>query len=181
MLSQIRSRLKRFYQIKIKKMDPMELKIAELRKKGIQIGEHCRIFSNISSTEPYLIRIGDNVSISSNVSFCTHDNAIIKVIPGKTDVVGPITIGNNCFIGMNSILMLGVTLDDNCIVGAGSVVTHSFPSSSVIAGNPARRICSAAEYADKYRDKAVNSKDSEGFKTRQAFYAAHPELLVKRN
>lgn len=181
MLSQIRSRLKRFYLIKIKKMDPMELKIAELRKKGVRIGDHCRIFSNIFSTEPYLIHIGDHVTISSNVSFCTHDNGIIKVIPGKTDVVGPITIGNNCFIGMNSILMLGVTLNDNCIVGAGSVVTHSFPSNSVIAGNPARLICSTDAYADKYRDRAVNSKDSAGFKSRREFYEAHPELLVKRD
>lgn len=181
MIKKLFSKLKRFYLIKIKKMDPMEIHITTLRKSGIQIGQCCRIFSNIQSNEPYMIHIGNNVTISGNVIFCTHDNGIIKVIPGKTDVIGPITVGNNCFIGMNSILMLGITLDDNCIVGAGSVVTHSFPANSVIAGNPARRICSTAEYADKYRDKAVNSKDSAGFKSRKAFYEAHPELLVKRN
>lgn len=181
MLKRIRKRLRLFFQIKIQKMDPMELKITEMRNMGMQIGEHCRIFSNIQSNEPYMIHIGDKVTISGNVSFCTHDNGIIKAIPGKTDVVGPITVGNNCFIGMHSILMLGITLGDNCIVGAGSVVTHSFPPDSVIAGNPARRICSTAEYADKYREKAVNSKDPAGYKSRKAFYEAHPELLVKRD
>lgn len=173
--------LKRFYQIRIQKRDPMELRIEALRNSGMQIGERCRIFSNIQSNEPYMIRIGDNVTVSGHVTFCTHDNGIIKVIEDKTDVVGPITVGNDCFIGMHSILMLGVTLGDNCIVGAGSVVTHSFPPHTVLAGNPARRICSTEEYADKYRDKAVNSKDSAGFRTRKEFYEAHPELLVKRD
>lgn len=181
MLKKFYRKLKRFYKISIQKQDPMELHIADLRKKGMRIGERCRIFTNIQSNEPYLISIGDNVTISGGVNFCTHDNGIIKVIEGKTDVVGPITVGNDCFIGIHSILMLGVTLGDNCIVGAGSVVTHSFPPHSVLAGNPAKRICSTEEYADKYRDKAVNSKESEGYSTRREYFAAHPELLVKRD
>lgn len=173
-------KLKRLYLIKVKKQDPMEIHIAAMRKSGMQIGERCRIFCNIQSNEPYMIQIGDNVTISGNVSFCTHDNGIIKVLEGKTDVVGPITVGNDCFIGMHSILMLGVTLGDNCIVGAGSVVTHSFPPHSVLAGNPAKRICSTDEYAEKYRDKAVNTKDTAGYAGRKDFFEAHPELLVKR-
>lgn len=181
MIRKLFIRLKQFYQIRIQKKDPMELHIASMRRSGMQIGDRCRIFSNIQSNEPYLIRIGDNVTISGNVTFCTHDNGIIKVIEGKTDVVGPITVGNDCFIGMNSTLMLGITLGDNCIVGAGSVVTHSFPPYTVLAGNPAKRICSTEEYADKYRDQAVNSKESCGFRTRKEYYEAHPELLVKRD
>lgn len=181
MFKKLSRKLKRFYQIKIKKQDPMELRIAALRRSGMQIGERCRIFSNIQSNEPYMIRIGDNVTVSGDVSFCTHDNGIIKVLAGKTDVVGPITVGNDCFIGMHSILMLGVTLGDNCIVGAGSVVTHSFPPHTVLAGNPARRICSTEEYAEKNRDKAVNFRDLEGYASRRDYLAAHPELLVKRD
>ncbi len=52
----------------------------------------------------------------------------------------PITIGNNCWIGANSVILPGVTLGDNVIVGAGSIVTKSFHSNLVIAGNPARII-----------------------------------------
>ena len=180
MFNKLCCRLERFYQIKIKKRDSMDLHIASLRKTGIRIGDNCRIFTNIQSNEPYLIRIGNNVTISSIVTFCTHDNGIIKAIDGKTDVVGPITIGDSCFIGTRSILMLGVTLGDHCIVGAGSVVTHSFPPHTVVAGNPARRICSIEEYAEKYRTKAINSRDSAGFESRKDFFDAHPEYLVMR-
>lgn len=52
--------------------------------------------------------------------------------------------------------MYGVTLGDHCIVGAGSVVTKSFPSGMVIAGNPAKAICTIDEYAEKYKDYAID-------------------------
>ncbi len=181
MIKKLLRRLKRFCRLRIRKQDPMELRIEDLRSAGMQIGERCRIFSNIRSSEPYMIRIGDNVTISGNVTFCTHDNGVIKAIPGKTDVVGPITVGNDCFIGMHSILMLGITLGDNCIVGAGSVVTHSFPPHTVLAGNPAKALCTTEEYAAKYAPFAVNAADSEGFSSRREFWAHHPELLVKRD
>ena len=53
------------------------------RKQGVSIGDSCSIFSNIVSSEPYLITIGDNVTISNDVQLITHDNAIIKVSKGK--------------------------------------------------------------------------------------------------
>ena len=53
----------------------------------------------------------------------------------------PVVIGDYCWIGMNSLIMPGVTLGPSTIVGRGSVVTHSFPDGYVvIAGNPARVI-----------------------------------------
>lgn len=139
-----------------KKKTPNEFGIDELRKTGVTVGDGCRIYTVIRSHEPSMIRIGNGVTISSNVSFVTHDNSILKVLDPMTDVVGPITIGDNCFIGQNSTLMLGVTLGETCIVGAGSVVTHSFPPHSVIAGNPARKICNTEQMAEKYRNKAID-------------------------
>lgn len=53
----------------------------------------------------------------------------------------PIRLGKNCWLGMNAIILPGVTLGDNTIVGAGAVVTKSFPEGyCVLAGNPARKI-----------------------------------------
>lgn len=45
------------------------------------IGDNCHIYTNILPTEPFLVAIGDNVTISSDVVFVTHDNSIIKVNP----------------------------------------------------------------------------------------------------
>lgn len=179
MINSLKRKLISYYYLRLKKMSGSDYNIMLMRDRGINIGENCRMFTNISSTEPYLITIGDRVTVSSDVTFCTHDNGIIKVIPHKTDVVGPITIGDDCFIGMHSILMLGVSLGDHCIVGAGSVVTHSFPPHTVIAGNPARIVCTTEEYASKYKEYAIDFSCIP-YSERAAYLNLHPELLIKR-
>lgn len=179
MLHSLKQKLKSYYYLKIKKLSASDYNIMLMRNSGIKVGENCRIFSRITTTEPFLVAIGNRVTISSDVEFCTHDNGIIKVIPGKTDAVGPISVGNDCFIGMHSILMLGVSLGDNCIVGAGSVVTHSFPPHTVLAGNPARAICTTEEYAEKYMKYAIDFSRIP-HSARSAYLSSHPNLLVKR-
>lgn len=83
------------------------------------------------------IYLGKGVYIAPNVGIITsnHDfNELEKHLPGK-DVV----IGEDCWIGMNSVILPGVELGKRTIVGAGSVVTKSFKEGGVIiAGNPAR-------------------------------------------
>ena len=88
-----------------------------------------------------MLEIKNDVVISSGVTFITHDHSINKVTDKGSNLFGKIEIGNNCFIGQQSIILYGVKLADNIIVGAGSVVTKSFDSSNIIiAGNPARKI-----------------------------------------
>ena len=111
------------------------------RKQGIKIGKNCNICCNIMTPEPYLISIGNNVTIAGNVQFVTHDNSINKIDGNCANLFGYINIGHNCFIGQNSLLMYGISLADNIIVAAGSVVTKSFDEKNIIiAGNPARKI-----------------------------------------
>lgn len=76
--------------------------------------------------------MGPNVGIlSSNHDLYNRD----KNIPE------PVVIGDYCWIGMNSLILPGVTLGPSTIVGGGSIVTHSFPDGYVvIAGNPAKVI-----------------------------------------
>lgn len=85
------------------------------------------------------ITIGRGTYIAPNVGIITsnHDlNNLDKHLPPE-DVV----IGEKCWIGMNSIILPGVSLGSQTIVGAGSVVTKSFTNGNcVIAGNPARII-----------------------------------------
>ncbi len=85
------------------------------------------------------IFIGKGTKIGPNVGLINsnHDrNNLSKSLPGK-DII----IGNNCWIGMNSIILPGVTLGNGSIVGAGSVVTKSFSGpNNTIVGNPAIKI-----------------------------------------
>lgn len=85
------------------------------------------------------ILIGEGCYIAPNVGIITanHDTAdLSKHLPAK-----PVHFGKKCWIGMNSIILPGVTLGDNTVVGAGSVVTKSFPEGNcVIAGNPAKKL-----------------------------------------
>lgn len=98
------------------------------------------------------IQIGDNTCIGGNAKILDNDFHPIEVeirnkllndpSGGDSDMVPskPITIGRNCFIGCNSIILKGTVLGDGCVVGAGAVVSGKFDDNCVIAGNPARII-----------------------------------------
>lgn len=118
---------------------------------GLKLGAQVRVIGKPDfGSEPYLVEIGDHVTISSRVSFITHDGAtwVFRHRPefrGRQRF-GRIRIGNNCFIGERAIILLGVAIGDNCVVGAGSVVTRSVPANSVVAGVPARFISTYDDY-----------------------------------
>lgn len=85
------------------------------------------------------IVIGRGSYIAPNVGFITanHDPANLSGHLEAKDII----LGENCWIGMNAIILRGVILGNNTVVGAGSVVTKSFPEGfCIIAGNPARLI-----------------------------------------
>ena len=85
------------------------------------------------------IVIGKGCYIAPNVGLITSNHNILDL--DKHDIAKPIILGRNCWIGMNSIILPGVTLGSHTIVGAGSVVTKSFPEGNcVIGGNPAKII-----------------------------------------
>ena len=77
------------------------------------------------------------------------------------------------------LLMYGITLGDHCVVAAGSVVTKSFPPRTVLGGNPARAICTIDEYAEKYKNCAIDFSEIP-LEQRPQFFEVHPELMVMR-
>ena len=122
-------------------------------------GGGCEILNGYDfGSEPYLVEIGNNVRITRGVNITTHDGGIWvlrHMYPelAEMDRFGKVRIGDNCHIGMNALIMPGVTIGKNCIIGAGAVVTHNVPDNSVAVGVPARVI----ETVDEYRAK--NMKD----------------------
>ena len=85
---------------------------------------------------------GPNVLISDNAHGNPHDQAVKKINPRLRPVYskGPISIGDNVWIGENAAIMANVTIGDGAIIGANSVVTHDVEAYSIYAGNPAKRI-----------------------------------------
>ena len=121
------------------------------RTQGAQIGEHCRMLVRDLGSEPYLIRIGNHCTIAGGVAFVNHDGAawvFTEEIP-SLQRFGTIDILDNCFIGVGAILMPNIRIGPNSIVGAGSVVTKDVPPNTVVAGCPARPICTLDEYKRK--------------------------------
>lgn len=117
---------------------------------GVNVGKNCRLINVKFSSEPYLIKIGNHVSATST-RFETHDGAVwcFRDRNPKIDIIKPIVIGNNVFIGYGCIILPGVTIGDNTIIGAGSIVSRDIPSNSVAIGIPARVIRNLEEYIFK--------------------------------
>ena len=161
--------------LKSKLLNNHEILVNFYRNRGTQIGNKCLICTPIMGVDSWLIHIGDNTVISTDVEFVLHDYSISRVIPGKSNLYGKIVIGNNCFVGARSVLMYGIELADNIIVAAGSVVVNSFSKSNiVIGGNPARIIGSWDSLREKYNNKATYAHSIK------EIVKNNPEILVKR-
>jgi acetyltransferase-like isoleucine patch superfamily enzyme len=109
----------------------------------IEIGEHCGISgSTIYSWDS--IKIGNYTRIGANCKIIDNDFHPVeleyrhKSLNKDFTRRKPIEIGDDCFIGANSIILKGTKLGNNVIVGAGSVVHGEWPDNCVIAGNPAK-------------------------------------------
>lgn len=127
---------------------------------GVKMGENVRFYGmkpNMFSTEPWLITIGNNVYITADVTFVTHDGGTLilrKEVP-DLELTAPISIGNNVYIGIKTIILPGTKIGNRCIIGAGSVVKGEYPDNSVIAGVPAKVIKTVDEYLEKAEKNSI--------------------------
>lgn len=121
---------------------------------GVNFGNNCDLLTSNWGTEPFLIELGDNVTITSGVRILTHDGSTRLVIDGSGNryyKYSKVKIGDNVFVGINSIILPGVEIGSNVIIGAGSIVTSDISDNSVVAGSPARVISSFSKFSDKVR------------------------------
>lgn len=132
--------------------------LARLQRHGLRLGNNLEIHTGFffDPSHCYLISIGNNCVFAPNVRLIAHD-ASAKHVVGYAKI-GRIDIGDNCFLGDSVIVLPGVRIGSNSIVGAGSIVTKDIPPDSVAAGNPARVLCSAADYAEKMQRLSAGKK-----------------------
>ena len=136
--------------------------IKYLQKRGVAIGKNVTFYepntNYIDTQKSWMIEIGNNVEITRGVVIITHDYAwsVIKQLNGK--IIGSrskVSIGNNVFIGMNTVILQGVTIGDNVIIGANTLVNRDIPSNSIVAGNPGKVISNVNQYIEKREKKQI--------------------------
>ena len=108
---------------------------------NIEVGSNFFANYNCTMLDVAKITIGDNCFMASNVAIYTAGHPIHPDSRNSMYEYGiPITIGDNVWIGGNTVICPGVTIGSNCVIGAGSVVTKDIPAGVLAAGVPCRVI-----------------------------------------
>lgn len=155
--------------------------IRYLWSKGMRIGAGTVIYDPrnvlIDETRPWLVEIGRNVQITRGVTLLTHgyEWSVLKGVYGEVlGSAGKVTIGDNVFLGVNSVILKGVSIGANTVIGAGSVVTRDIPGNCVAAGSPARVMMTLEEYREK-RKAAQRSEARELVTEYRKVYGKEPD------
>lgn len=106
-----------------------------VRKNGtLKIGSNFYMNSGCLISAHDSITIGDNVEFGPGVLVYDqdHDFRVEGGLAAKKFITAPVVIGNNVWIGANSIILRGTIIGDNCVIGAGSILKGTFPPNSVV-------------------------------------------------
>lgn len=151
------------------------------RRAGVKLGTDNFIASEFWGTEGYLITIGNHCGITAGVKMFTHGGSrVARDKYPKFDIFGKVNIGNNVYLGTNSLVMPGVTIGDNVLVAAGSVVTKSVPSGYVVGGNPARIISTTDEYIKRNQRYNLNSKGMNAKEKMKLLTSVTEDMFIKK-
>lgn len=136
--------------------------------KNIEIGDGFFANYNCTILDSAKVTIGNNVLLGPNVCISTSGHAIHPAFrrnPHVCTFAKPVTIGDQCWIGANSVICPGVTIGSNVVIGAGSVVTKDIPDWSIATGNPCTVI------------RPITQEDKEYYFKEEAFDDAYLDYL----
>ncbi|WP_428243544.1 acyltransferase [Gynuella sp.] len=171
----------------LKICQPGNVEYAQFAKKFGRLhsmGDDCLINRDVRILNPEYTRIGNNVCLSSCI-LVGHNGAIAvlnKAYNKKLDSVGKIDIKDNVFIGINAIVMPGVTIGPNALVAAGAVVTKDVQEGDIVAGVPARAIGRVDDLVHKLEKDTEQLPWSDIIAKREGGYDAklEPQLIAAR-
>jgi len=132
---------------------------AQKIKKGILCdpGDNTNIYIQANNG----INIGSNVGFGSGVKIISsnhsHENHL------RHTIASPIEIGDNVFVGANSVILPSVKIGDNVVIGAGSVVAKNIPSNTIVVGNPCKVIKEKKPYTEDFSKIIFNKKVPKGY------------------
>ncbi|RGX92237.1 sugar O-acetyltransferase [Roseburia intestinalis] len=107
----------------------------------IEVGKNFFANYNCTIIDVAKVKIGDNCQMAPNVAIYTAGHPIYPDTRNSAFEYGKeVTIGDNVWLGGNTVVCPGVHIGDNVVIGAGSVVTKDIPDWSIAAGNPCRVI-----------------------------------------
>lgn len=127
--------------------------------KNVHFGNGVYANFNLTMVDDCDIFVGNNVLFGPNVTLSAGTHPIHPELRSKQAQYNiPIHIGNNVWIGANSVILPGVTIGDNSVIGAGSIVTKDIPSNVIAVGNPCRVLREINENDMKYyyRDMKID-------------------------
>ncbi|MCA0936535.1 sugar O-acetyltransferase [Vibrio alginolyticus] len=132
------------------------------------LGKNVYANFNLTLVDDTHIYIGDYVMIGPNVTIATAGHPIDPCLRKKVAQFNiPVTIGNNVWVGANSVILPGITVGENSVIGAGSVVTKDIPANVVAVGNPCRVLREISEhdkefyYKKRRIDETASLSDSQ--------------------
>lgn len=147
---------------------------------GVSVGKNNLMGKDHWSSEPYLITIGSNCQLTSCKIFTHGGGGAVRSRYPKFDAFGKVVIGDWVYIGTNALIMPGVTIGNNVLVAAGSVVTKSLPSGVVVAGNPAKIICSIEEYYERNKKYDIGTKGFSDLKKREILLNLSEDKFIRK-
>lgn len=135
---------------------------------NIEVGRNCFINYNCVILDNAKVIMGDNCLLAPNVSIYTAGHTLYPDSRSLGYEYGiKVTIGDNVWIGGNTVICPGVNIGNNVVIGAGSVVTRDIPDWSLAMGNPCRVI------------RKITDEDKKYYFKRREIDAETAELLKK--
>ncbi len=132
--------------------------------KHIEVGKNFFANYNCTIIDVAKVKIGDNCQFAPNVSIYTAGHPVHPVARNSMYEYGiEVTVGDNVWIGGNTVIMPGVHIGSNTVIGAGSVVTKNIPDWVVAAGNPCKVIREITEqdFEYYYKDRKFDRESME--------------------